>query len=398
MTKYLASKSYIALKPQVAASTPIIPSNFFPLISESIRVNPNFTPDSRMKGNDWKSDNLLKGSRKIEGDFVVYGDPEIMGHILNMTYLKGSTTGDAASGYIHPFTVGDGKSYSIDIPRGIYAQRIFGARAESIKHEFEDNKSKITVSIKALGSFMSASLAVALTGAGMTSAVLSTDSDLRPSDGLVIGDVVSIGGVSLTLTSVNADGKTIGFASTSVTAAVGDPVMLLAQTPSLGTQREPFYLGNALIGVASTSALADTAAGSRATATPCYNLSYTLKNNIMDAPASGFTGPAILLNQDKEAQVELSRLFESPVEHQKWIENVKQAITAIITGRFIKTDLTTSEKLTVKFHNTKLTKNEEPLETGGYIFDKQSFEALYDSGDAKAVEIELVNRTAGTSY
>ena len=52
-------------------------------------------------------------------------------------------------------------------------------------------------------------------------------------------------------------------------------------------------------------------------------------------------------------------------------------------GSFIKTDLTTSEKLTVKFHNTKLSKNEEPLETGGYIFDKQSFEALYDDGDGR---------------
>jgi hypothetical protein len=41
--------------------------------------------------------------------------------------------------------------------------------------------------------------------------------------------------------------------------------------------------------------------------------------------------------------------------------------------------------------------NEQPLETGQYIFDKQKFEALYDAGDAKAIEVEVVNRTAGTS-
>jgi hypothetical protein len=398
MSNFLASKSYLALKPQVAPGTPIIPSNFFALVSESIRINPNFTADRRMKGLDWKSDDLLKGSRKIEGDIVVLGDPEVLGHLLNMTYLKGTTTGDAASGYTHPFTVGDGDSYSIEIPRGNYAQRIWGARAESLKVDYEDNKAKITVSIKALGQFFSASLAVALTGAGMTTIVLSTDSDLRPSDGLVIGDKVIVGGVELTLTSVNVDGKTIGFASTTVTASVGDPVMLKAQTPSLGTQREPLYLGNTLAGIAPTSALADTAAGSRATATPCYNLSFTLKNNLLDAPASGYTGPAALLNQVKEAQIEISRLFETAGQHQKWIENVKQAITLIATGRFIKTDLSTSEKLTVKFHNTKLITNEEPLDAGGYIFDKQSFEALYDNSDGKAIEIELVNRTADTAY
>lgn len=401
MSNFLANKSYLAVKPQSVATTPVIPTNFIALMSESIRVNPNFTADRRMKGLDWKSDELLKGSRKIEGDISVLADPDALGHLLNMTYAKGSTTGSGSDGYTHPFTPGDGKSYSIEISRGSFAQRIYGVRADNLKLEFQDNKLVATASIKALGQFYSASLGAALSGS-VTSLVLSTDYDLRPTDGLVVGDVIRLvkdsGTTDLTILTINADGKTLTFASESITAAAGNAIFLLAQTPSYGTQREPFYFGNALVGIGATSSAADTAAGSRSTASPCYNFSANLKNNLLEAPATGYTGPAVLLNQDKEAAVEVSRLYSDPTQFQKWVENVKQAITMIVTGRFIKSDLTTSELFTIKFHKTKLMTNEQPLEVGQYIFDKQKFEALYDADDAKTVEISLVNRTAGTSY
>ncbi len=393
---FLADKSYLAVKPQSAAATPVIPNVFLPLRAESVRINPNYAADRRMKGLDWKSDELLKGSRQIEGDIEVYADPDGLAHVLNMCMAKGSTTGNGTDGYTHPFTPGEGKSYSIDIPRGNYAQRLYGVRGDQLKLSYEDNKMVATLSIKALGQFYAASLAGALTGAGMTSAVLSQAYGPRPTDGLVVGDVIIAGGVEITLTSVDADGVTVGFASTTVTASAGDPVYLKAQTPSMSTFREPFYMGGTLVGVAADSASADTAAASRSTAIPAYELDVTLKNNLLDAPASGYMGPAALLNQVKEGQLTLKRIFSDPSQFEKWLDNVKQAVTIIATGRFIKSDFSTSEKLTVKLHNTKLLTNEEPLEVGSYIFDNQSFEVLYDSSDAKAVEVTLVNHIAGT--
>jgi hypothetical protein len=232
----------------------------------------------------------------------------------------------------------------------------------------------------------------------MTAAVLKTDYDLRPTDGLCIGDVINVGGVDITLTGVNADGKTLAFAATTVTAAIGDPVFLKAQTASFPALQEPFYFGNALVGVAATSALADTAAASRTTATPCYDVGVEIDNNLLSSPASGYTGPAALLNQIRSGILDLARLFTDPTQYQKWIENVKQAVTIIATGRFIKTDFSTSELLTIKMNKTKLMTNEQPLEVGQYIFDRQKLELLYDSGDAAAITITLVNRTAGTSY
>lgn len=398
MSNYLSDRGYLALKVQAAPGTIVIPNIFVPLISESIRLNPNITADRRIKGLDWKSDDMLKGPRTVEGDIQVHADPDTLGHLLNMAYAKGSTTGSAPVGYTHPFLPGEGKSYCLEIGRGATAQRIWGARIDNLKLSFQDNKLVAVASIKALGQFNGASLAVALTGAGMTAAVLKQDYNTRPTDGLAAGDVITVGGVDVTLLTVAADGITVTFASTAITAAIGDPLYLKAQTPSYTTIVEPLYLNNALVGIADTSANADTAAGAKATATPCYDIVMNLKQNLLTQPATGSAGPSVLLNQVKEAAVELSRLFENPIQYHKWIETTKQAITMILKGRFIKSDNTTWEEFTIKFHNTKLETNEQPLEVGQYIFDKQKFEALYDIGDTKSVEITLVNRTAGTSY
>lgn len=400
MSNYLADRSYLAVKPQSATTTPVIPTTFIPLVSETVRVNPQFAADRRMKGLSWKSDAQLKGTRKIEGDLTVLADVEALGHLLNMTYAKGTTTGSAGDGYTHPFTVGEGKSYSIEISRGSYAQRIWGARAENLKVEYVDNKMQAVVSIKALGQFYAASLGVALSGS-VTSLELSTTYDPRPADGLVAGDVIHLvkdsGTVDLTILTVNADGKTVTFASTSITAAAGNAIFLNAQTPSY-SGLDPLYFSGTLVGVAATSTLADTAAASAATATPSYTIVSNFKNNLLDAPGSGSAGPMVLANQVREADLELKTFFTDPTLYQKWLEQVKQAVTIIATGAFIKSDHTTSEKLTVKYHNVKATTNEQGLTTGQYIFDNQKFEVLYDAADAKAVEITLVNRTIGTDY
>lgn len=401
MSNQLANKQYLAVKPQVAATTPIVPTIFLPFISESVRVNPNFSANRSIKGNNWKSDDLLFAGRQVEGDIEVWADPDTLAHLLNMTMTKGSTTGNGTDGFTHPFTVGDGDSYTVDISRGGYVHRFWGVRGDSLKFAFEDNKLKATLGIKALGFFNGASLSLAASGA-VTTLKLSNAQDPLPNKGLVIGDVVTIiqdsgTAVDVTLTSVNADGITIGFSSTSITAAIGQPVFLKAQSPSFGTFQDPFYMSSALVGFGATTSAADTAAAARSTATPCYEISFEAKNNMFDAPASGYRGAAVLLNGMQEGQLELTRLFSDPTQMQKWNEAAKQAVTIICTGRFIKSDLTTVEKLTIKMNRVKLMSNEEPLEVDNYIVDKEKFEVLYDPSDAAAVVITLIDRTDGAT-
>lgn len=394
---YLADKSFLCIKPQADPGTVVIPTIHLPLVSEGIKVNNNFAADRRMKGLDWKSDDIIQAMRSISGPLSVWADPDTLGHILNMCMTKGVTTGDDSNGYTHPFTPGDGDSYVIEIPRGDFAQRFWGCRGDNLGLKFEDGKLMASLDIKGIGQFSAARLAVALTGAGMTSATFKTDYDPRPTDGLVAGDVIRIGSTNITITSIT-NATTIAFASTSVTASVGDSVFLLAQTPSLSTLSQPFFLRSTLVGVGDDTTEADTNAASRTLASECYDIELAYKNNLLETPASGSFGASSILNRVKEAGLTLSRLFETPEQHNKWLQRVKQAITIIATGDFIKTDFSTSELLTIKLHKVKLINNDEPLDIGEYIFDKQTFEALYDSSDAESIEIELVNKSAGTVY
>jgi len=397
---YLGSKSYLAMKPEATAGTAVKPTVFCPLVSESIKTLLNSTPDRRMKGLDWKSDDLLAGDRKHEGDIVIFADGDNLGHLLNMTYQKGTSSG-SATGYTHPFTVGTPDSYSIEIQKGPYAQRFFGVRADALKVEFVDQKMQVTASIKAMGQFSVAQLKEALSGS-VTSLKLSSAYDMKPNSGLAVGDVLVVmgddgNGVEATLTSVNVDGETVGFSAITVTGAIGNRVYLKAQTPSYTGIAQPFFLGDTLIGVGADSATATSNAGAKATATGMYNFAFTLKNNLLDAPASGSKDPFQLLPQTREAEITTRRLFENESQHVAWLNSIKQAITMISTGEEI-TGGTTHESLTVKFHKVKLTTNEEPLESDSLIFDTQTFEALYDATDGYAIEISLVNKTAGASY
>lgn len=392
---FLADKSYLALKPQADANTPIRPTIHVPLVSESIKVKPGITADRRMKGLDWKANDVSAGERSVDGDVTVWGDVDVLAHLFNMMHEKGSSTGSAGDGYTHPFTVGEGKHYTIEIPRGTYAERFWGVRGDKLMLSFNDNKLNAKASIKGLGHWYSASLAVALTGAGMTAAVFDQEQSLTPNKGLVAGDVIIVGGVEVTLLTVDADGITVTFASTAITASVGDAVYLKAQTPSFALVSDPLTINNTLVGFGATSSDADTAAASASTATPVEGLEIEFGNNLLEAKQTGIAGTGQLLNQVRECQIKLKRLFETPDQHRKWIEMQKQAVTVSIKGKTIKSDFSTWELLTIKFHNVKITENGEPLNVGGYLFDEQTFEALYDTADAKAVEASIVNRIAG---
>lgn len=394
---YLSENSYLAVKPESTAGTAVIPTNFVPLVNESIRAIVNHTADKRIKGVSWNSNDLLRGSRSQEGEVVILADPDNLGHFLNMFMLKGTTTGDATDGYTHPFTVGDCDSYSFEISRGAFAQRFFGVKVNELRLEFADGNLQVRADIKAVGQFSVAKLGVALTGAGMTSMTLDDEYDLEPTRGLVVGDTLVIGTDEVIITAIT-DTKTVEFASADLTYSIGEPVYLKSQTVTLPSLQDPFYFGNTLVGVGADETEATTNAGSRSTATPVHDLSVILRNNILEIPRSGRVDPIELKTRSKQGQIQMKQLLESEDNYADFLARTKQAITIIIKGKYIKSDFTTNEQLTLKFHNVKLTENSNKLEVGEYIVDDQNFEVLYDNTDGKAMTADLINRTAGTAY
>ncbi len=395
---YLADNSYLAIKPEATAGTAVIPDTFVPLVSESMNTTVNYEADRRMKGLDWKSDDLLRGNRTHGGNVTVLGDANVVAHFLNMVMKKGLTTGDATDGYTHPFTVDAPKTYTFEIKKGLYAQRFFGVMINTLGLTFDNGRLQLSADIMAQGQFSVASVGVALTGAGMTSLTLDDEYDVTPNRGLVVGDKIAVGGVQLTLTSVSSNGRDVGFASTTVTAPIGAPVYLVPQTVSMPAFREPLLIGNALVGVGEDSAAATAAAASRATATEVFDLSITLNNNLVAQNGSSRIDPFTIMTGSKEAQITLNHLFEDVSQRQAFLDRVKQAITIVITGKKINPDFSTSEKLTLTFYNVKLMANDNAIAVGSHIVDAQNFEVLYDVSDGEAMDAEVVNETAGTAY
>lgn len=397
MPTYLSDNQYLAIKPEAVAGTPVIPTIFVPLVSESVKTTLNHTVDRRLKGNNWKGNDLLRGNRMHEGQIVVLADPDNLGHILNMVMTKGTTTGDSTNGYTHPFTVGNGDSYTFEISKGGYAQRYFGVYVDEVTIGFQDGQMQLTLSIKAMGQFSVAQLGVATSGL-VTSLTLDDNYDIAPNRGLVVGDKIVIGSNELTLTSVDAGGLLVGFTSTSLTYSIGEQIYLKPLTVSNPALQDPFYLGNILVGVGVDETAATTAAGSRSTATPVYDLEIKIKNNLFSQNGSSRFDPVQIIARTREAMVTLKRLLESENQRTALMHRTKQAITLIATGKNINPDFSTSELLTVKFNNVKLIESDNALAVGELIADAQQFEVLYDDTDGQAMQATLVNRSAGTVY
>lgn len=394
---YFSDQGYLAVKPESVAGTPVVPTNFVPLVSETIRTNQNFSADQRLKGRAWGANDLLKGARSQEGEITVEADPDNLGHFLNMLINKGSSTGNASDGYTHPFLSGDPDSYSIEFNRGAYAIRLTGVQASELRLEFQDNRMQIKAQIQALGQFSVASLGVALTGAGMTSIVLDDKYDRQPTKGLVVGDTIVIGTDEVVITVI-VDDVTLTIASTSLTYSVGEEIHLKAQTPSYTGLKPAFNLGNMLVGLGVDETSATSNAGDISTATPVHDFAIVINRNVLTVPRSGSLDPIAIKPQILEGQIEMKQLLESADQRQKFLDKGKQALTLIVTGEHIKADFTTYEKMTFKFYNVKLTENPNNLQIAEYIVDDSKFEVLYDDSDAKAISVDLVNRTDGADY
>lgn len=392
---FLSDNSYLAIKPEATVGTAVVPSIFVPLVSESIKTVVNQQADRRMKGVNWKATDLLRGLRSHEGDLVVLCDPDTLGHVLNMVMTKGSTTGTTPT-FTHPFTVGTPKTYTIEISKGSYVQRYFGVTADQVKFDFSDGKLQATISVKCMGQVSIATLGVTTSGA-VTTLVLDDEYDIAPTRGLVAGDVLDCGGVACTITAITND-TTLAITSATVGKTAGQVMYLKPQSVTLATLSEPLYFGNLLAGFGASASAAATASATRGASTALYDLSITIKNNVFSTNGSTRFDPVAILQGTKEAQIALKQLFTTAAQRQAWQDRIKQSIVFSFLGKAIATDMSTQESFTLTFNNVKLITDDNEIKVGEYIMDDESFEALYDSGDAAAMSASLVNRSAGTVY
>lgn len=400
MTYYVADDNYVAIKAETTEGTAVIPDTFLPVESHDLATAMNFAADRRIQGIAWETNSLSPGQRQQAGNIKFWGDPTTIGYVLDMFLKLGSSSGSAGDGYTHPFTAEDPQSYTVEVSKGPYAQRFFGVKGDELELMFEDDKLKANMSLQAMGQVSVMSLLSAVTDNVSNALDFNQDYDLEPTKGLVAGDQLVIDqGLgtqeTVTIASVDANGYGVALTGTVTESHAQNAVVYLKkQTASFATLPAPLRFGDLFAGFSTTAALALTAAGSRTTSTPIHEWSLTFSNNLLAAPTSQGRDPQKLLPQVRSCVVTIKQLFATPVQRQKWLEQIKQGLAFIIYGKVINATTPTRNKLTIELHNALLETNEEPMNVGEYIMYEQTFRAAYDSSDAKAITVELVNTKA----
>ncbi|KUK99010.1 MAG: hypothetical protein XE08_0283 [Parcubacteria bacterium 32_520] len=398
MTNIIADKGYLAVKPQLTANTPVIPSIFLPYITDSVITNQNFVRDMRLFGIDWSGLDILRGAKEHSGSIEFYLDPFTTAHFLNMGMKKGTTTNDGGTPpvYTHPFTAEDSKLYTIEFSvGGYYTRRYFDVRLNTLDISIDNGKIKGTANIQAGGEWSVRNLKTALSGA-VTSLTFDQKYSNYPAKGLVAGDILKIGSVEVTILTVSADFQSVTFASTSITASAGTPVYLKCQIPSYAGKRPVFMFENMIIGSGANATEANTNA-TCTKQTQVNDITFSFNNNLLTEPLSGDDcGPRNIQATVKEASLTIRRLFSDISQVQKWINAEKQAFVIKILGTY--GNNTTREELKIIINNAKLITNNNPINQGGFVYDEQEFAVLYDEDDAQAIKVELSNLEDGSDY
>jgi hypothetical protein len=123
-------------------------------------------------------------------------------------------------------------SYTVDVSSGNVVARYYGVEASKLSPTWNNNELQWKLTISALGSFQTRTLATVAT----TTLTLDTAYDPVPNKGLVVGDLVRIyksaTGATLdtTIATVNVDGITVTLGASAAAFAAGDTIALRPAT------------------------------------------------------------------------------------------------------------------------------------------------------------------------
>jgi len=403
LTEKISNLGYCAIKVEAAKGTAVIPDIFAALFNESIITNVNFDEDLSMRGIRDELYGHFRGGKDHQGEIEVLAEPVTAAHFINMLLKKGATTGDAATGYIHPFTLGVSatlpKSYTLEILKGNIPFRYFGVEAKSIKPTFVDNKMHLNVAVSARGQFSVARLA----SASGTAVVLSTEHTDSPTNGLVVGDKIRLYDVSggtyedVTITVIDADGITLTVTETIAgTYIAGDFCYLKPLTPGYSLLA-PFSWGATefCFGVDAATALA-------ATHTPLEKGSdFEIIHVVHNDPGSKRSGSfetSHIIRTTGRVNLTIKKAFTDGQKYHNFLHRIKEAIVVrCFSRKTIGTDDGVDAELRVTINNPRVVLNPVPLAIGELIMMEQELVSVYDTSDTQGFDVKVINEDDGTA-
>jgi hypothetical protein len=242
-----------------------------------------------------------------------------------ITFSAGVSSGNTQ----HSFTLSNTanpNSYTIDVSSGNVVTRYWGVEASKLAPVWNKNELQWKVSVSALGSFQSRTIATVAT----TTLTLDTTYDPTPNKGLVVGDLVRIykssTGATLdtTIATVNADGITVTLGASAAAFAPGDTIQLRPATQTLNLL-PPFLWAKNYWQFGATAAAALAAAQTRLEQGSNFAIMHKFESDDGAMRSGGFD-PAALVRTTGDLDVTIKKFFDTNEDIINFNNLVKTAV------------------------------------------------------------------------
>lgn len=315
-------------------------------------------------------------------------DGSVYRHTINMANTLPGMTIEQGKGNISD-TTGNRQKYQVD--------RAFGAMVDSFVLSASDGIVNMEVNILSHGVFQMAKLrADAAAGSNV-------DISLDTVEGLVAADVVNIyddtpQNETDAIVSIDSAARTIEIATlgNSYTVANYAKVELTPQTPSYSTPAKVMAFRHVRFQFGD-----DLTAAASAAISNVENWEITYQNNLEARYGSLRASPSVIGEKGATAMMTYTMYFTDVAERDKYLRLREQACIVTITNDEIVSATDTNDApYSIKFEFNKVIIKSYEMATGTdelYAINVEAT-AFYDEGAGKALEIEVVNKRAGTVY
>ena len=388
---------YLAVKKETTRGTVVKPTNFLRFKEWSIEYAQEIIENNPIQNVRWNAINPVPGKVTTDGSYSFDGDAREIGYFL-MAGLGTYSVASAGTGaYKHTFnTANKLPSLSLEQLQGDstgtdnVVSRAFGVLVDKFELNGSDGIIGFSADVKATGVFLKSNL--------LATAAIGTPStiDMQSSEGLVVGDLITVAETSGTLSTENTvivavtDGDTItANLAAEKTLANAPKVELRAQTPSFSPSPKVFSFIHAKFQFGSNL----TAAAS-ATEENIENWTFTYMNNLEERYGSLRATPSVIAEKGANATIKYSKFFETRTDRDRYLDQTRRA--CILT-------LELPEKAGTSPNNISLVIKMSDVRFTGYKMDtgaddvfvaEMEASLFYDSTDAKALVIELTNDLA----
>lgn len=388
---------YLAVKKETTRATTVKPTNFVRFKEGQISYNQELIENNPIQNTRWNAISPVAGKVSTDGSFSLDGDVRDIGYFLMAglgTYAPSTLTTGV---YKHTFnTANKLPSLSVEHLQGdstgtdniVY--RSFGVMVDKFELSGSDGIIGFKADVKAHGVFHKSNLrATAAIGSPSTIDVLSTE-------GLVVGDLITVAETSGTLSSENTtvvavtDGDTLTANLSAQKLITNAPkVELRAQTPSFSNSPEVFSFLHASFqfGTNLTTAAA-------AVEENVENWTFTYMNNLEERYGSLRATPSVIAEKGASATLKYSKFFTTRTDRDRYLDLTRNA--AIVTLALTKNVGSSAYPFSLVIKLSDCRFNSYKMDTGAddvYVAEMEA-SVFYDQTDGKAVQIELTNDIA----